>query len=69
MLYWMRHVLDIANSWLQWDRFEIKYFIHILNEVCFFCWPFVVEFQAMSYAKLAGLEPIYGLCKFQTASE
>lgn len=25
--------------------------------------PFVLTFQAMSYAKLAGLQPIYGLCK------
>lgn len=25
---------------------------------------FVVHVQAMSYARLAGLEPIYGLCKF-----
>lgn len=27
-------------------------------------WLFILNYQAMSYAKLAGLQPIYGLCKF-----
>lgn len=34
--------------------------------ICSVFWLFVVNDQAMSYAKLAGLQPIYGLCKLST---